>query len=220
MLARIVDLLGQSRKLPGMVGAAMLLAGLVLWLVVAGMQHTASAAVPLGGERVVSRYWDVISIGSGERSLILVSEHDYCDGPVKAQVHETSVSVTVELVEGPRPQGACPPLITSGWLYAQLAHPLAGRAILGRLSIVLPPAAVPRQHLPGEPRDESITPGLIGLAPADAEHALALLHLRGHILVIGHAFGRRCVVAQDPAAGHVEPAGEAVRMTVEGTDRS
>jgi hypothetical protein len=148
--------------------------------------------------------WDAYAVGPREASLELVVERGAC-GPVKTTVVEghDSVDIAIDEEQGP---GACPAVLAIGPLDVRLEHPLAGRTIEGpsrrRFS-----APVSRSRLESAPR-------LIGFAPQDAAHALALVSQRGGTRIVHRTGGLRRVVAQYPAPGGRLPKSRVVRITI------
>ena len=68
----------------------------------------------------------------------------------------------------------------------------------------------------GTPDEPVAVPRLIGFAPNDSGHALALGYLRGRVGRVLVASGRRRVVAQSPAPGRILARGTRVRLRVAG----
>lgn len=158
------------------------------------------------GAPTVPVVWDAYAVGPREASLELIVQRGTC-GSIQAKVVEGRASVLIEVHEQQRP-GACLAVAAIAQLDVQLAHPLAGRAIRGP-SRRRVPTTILRSRLDSVPR-------LIGFAPQDASHALALWSLRGQT-TIGHgAGGLRRVVAQYPAPGRRTPESRIVRITIGG----
>jgi hypothetical protein len=152
---------------------------------------------------------EVIAVGPAEHSLELLTAFTDCGAQGGVVVHESSASVEVERSTEAR-SSVCDLLVRSGWLVLPLARPLAGRAILGQS--LMRPGSRPLSRLGllhGVPR-------LIGFAPADARHALAVVGLSDRIRVLLPVHGRRRVVSQDPAPGAHATPGMSVQLTVGG----
>jgi hypothetical protein len=166
----------------------------------------AKAANPRGGAaaaRMVPVEWDTYAVGPREASLELIVQHGVC-GALHPEVAEGRDSVFIDIDEEQGP-GACPAVVTIGPLDVRLAHSLAGRTIQG-------PS---RQRLPIlSPSRLDSTPRLIGFAPQDATHALALVSLRGQTKVVHGTSGLRRVVAQYPAPGQRVPKSRTMRITI------
>jgi len=167
----------------------------------------ARAAVAHGGAvaaRTVPVEWDAYAVGPRETSLELIVQHGTC-GTLQTAVVEGRDSVVIDIDEAQGP-GACLAVATIGPLDVRLAHPLAGKAIEG-------PS---RQHFPTlflRSRLDSV-PRLIGFAPQDAAHALALVSLAERTRTIHATGGLRRVVAQYPAPGQPLRKSRIVRVTI------
>ncbi len=155
--------------------------------------------------RTVPVEWDAYAVGPREASLELIVQHGTC-GTLQPAVVEGRDTVVVDIDEE-QGSGACLAVAAIGPLDVRLAHPLAGRTIQG-------PS---RQRLPIFPpsRLDSV-PRLIGFAPQDAAHALALLSLRERTRIIHGTGGLRRVVVQDPAPGQRTPKSRLVLVTIAG----
>ncbi len=164
----------------------------------AAVAHDGAAAT-----RTVPVEWDAYAVGPREASLELIVQHGVC-GTLQTAVAEERDSVVIDIDEEQGP-GACPAVAAIGPLDVRLTHPLAGRTIQG-------PS---RQRLPilSPSRLDSV-PRLIGFAPQDATHALALVSLRGRTRIVHGATGLRRVVAQYPAPGQRTPKSRIVRITI------
>jgi hypothetical protein len=159
------------------------------------------------GSLAIPVEWNVFAVGPREVSLSLIEIYGAC-GSVDPTVRETRTSVAIEIVEASRP-GPCIALAREQTLELQLAHPLAGRTIQGLSSEGLSLRPVFGARL-------TVTPRLIGFAPQDAVHALALFSLRRHTRVVRATRGLRRVVAQYPAPGRPAPRSGVVRLAVGG----
>jgi hypothetical protein len=150
--------------------------------------------------------WDAYAVGPREASLELIVQHGTC-GTLQTAVAEGRDAVVIEINEE-QGSGACPAVEAIGPLDVRLAHPLAGRTIQG-------PS---RQHFPTlflRSRLDSV-PRLIGFAPRDAAHALALVSLRAQTKVLHGTSGLRRVVTQSPGPGQPLRKSRIVRVTIAG----
>jgi len=168
--------------------------------------RAALARGPAGSARTVPVEWDVYAVGPREASLELIVERGVC-GHIQTKVVEGRDSVVIEVGEE-QGSGACPAVAAIAPLDVQLAHPLAGRTIQGASRRRLP-ILLSRSRLDSVPR-------LIGFAPQDASHALALVSLRARTRIVHGTGGLRRVVAQYPAPGHGTPKSRIVRITIAG----
>ena len=165
----------------------------------AAIAHRATAVA-----RTVPVEWDAYAVGPHETSLELIVERGMC-GPIQTAVVEGHDSVVIEIDEEQEP-GACLAVAAVGTLDVQLAHPLAGRAIQG-------PSRRHFQALVSRSRLDSV-PRLVGFAPQDASHALALVSLRERTSTAHGTGGLQRVVAQYPAPGQPVPKSRTVRITI------
>lgn len=156
--------------------------------------------------RTVPVEWDAYAVGPRETSLDLIVQHGAC-GSIQTRVGEGHDSVVIEIGEE-QGSGACPAVATIGPLDVQLAHTLAGRTIQGPSRQRLP-ILISRSRLDSAPR-------LIGFAPRDAAHALALVSLGEQTRILHGTGGLRRVVAQYPAPGQGTPKSRLVRVTIAG----
>lgn len=150
----------------------------------------------------VSASWDVIGVGPQGRSLDLVFLTGGCLSPTAdAEVAETSTSVTltVTLANLATPGTACPAFVRFATMTVALARPLAGRVILGRptppLSGYMGALVTANGHT------KLRMPRLVGFAPADARHTLALYGLTVQFANGPKRPGLARVIAQSPRAG-------------------
>jgi hypothetical protein len=180
----------------------------VVWSGAATTSSRAGAGAERGAlaARTVPVEWDVYAVGQREASLELVVQHGAC-GHVQTKVVEGRESVVIEVVEV-QGSGVCPAVAAIGSLDVQLAHALAGRRIQGA-SRQRFPTLLSRSRLDSVPR-------LIGFAPLDASHALALVSLHGRTTTVHGMKGLRRVVAQHPAPGQRTPESRIVRVTIGG----
>jgi len=191
----------RARQVLPLVGVA--LCGIAaVWSGCASASSTSARGAAVAA-RTVPVEWDAYAVGPRETSLELIVQHGVC-GALQTAVAEGRDSVVIHIDEEQGP-GACPTVVTIGPLDVRLAHPLAGRTIQGpsrrRLPILSPS------------RRDSV-PRLIGFAPQDAAHALALVSLHGQTRIVHGASGLRRVVAQYPAPGRRVPKSRVVRITI------
>jgi hypothetical protein len=171
---------------------------------------SSAGAAPLPGPPAVagtvSVAWDAYAVGLHETSLELLVQRSTC-GTIQSRLTERRSSVLIEVTEQQR-QGACLAVAAIQPLDLPLAHALAGRAIEGpsRRRVQTP---LERSRLVHVPR-------LIGFAPQDAMHALALVSLHGRVRSVRRAGGLPRVVGQQPAVGQRPPGSRVVQITLAG----
>jgi hypothetical protein len=146
--------------------------------------------------------WNVLGVGPQGRSLEIVFVTGGCLSPtanVRVVETKTSVTLSVTLTNEATPGTACPAFVRFATTSVALASPLAGRAILGRptpgLSGYMGALVSVGGHL------ELRMPRLIGFAPADALHTLALYGLQEQATRGPDQRGLVRVIAQSPQAG-------------------
>ncbi len=182
----------------------------------ARLEASARSSAQIVGWHPVDAHWFALEVGPRERSLVIGYVSVCNERGFRPRVRETARNVTIHIrgeraVSSPPNVGmSCPP----GRIHrvrVALAHPLAGRPILGRPAgeglfggrVFSSPEPVP-------------VPSLVGFAPADAERALAIAYLRAHVAPVLRRPGRRVVTAQRPQAGAQAPDGSLVTLTVAG----
>ncbi len=167
-------------------------------------------ATPLAGPPAVagtvSVAWDAYAVGVHETALELLVQRSTC-GTIQTRLTERRSSVLIEVTERQR-SGACLAVAAIQPLDLPLDHALAGRAIEG--------PSRRRVQTPLERSRQDRVPRLIGFAPQDAMHALALVSLHGRVSSVRRAGGLRRVVAQQPAVGQRPPGSRVVQITLAG----
>jgi hypothetical protein len=176
----------------------------------------ASLSAPAAAQpKQVAASWDVLGVGPQGRSLELVYITGGCLSPTAqtavAQTN-TTVTLTVTLTDEATPGTACPDYLRYATTSVALPSPLAGRAILGRptpaLSGYSGTLVTVNGHL------ELRLPRLVGFAPADALHTVALHGLRERVVRTTARRGLLRVIAQAPSPGALVAARSTVLVTL------
>jgi len=159
----------------------------------------------------VATTWDVLGVGPQGRSLEIVFLTGGCESPTAntsvAQT-KTSVTLSVTLTNESAPGAACPAFVRFATQTVALSSPLAGRAILGRPTPPLSGYTGALVTVGG--RLELRMPSLLGFAPADARHTLALYRLPEQTARGARRGGLVRVIAQSPRAGSLVSQGASV----------
>lgn len=174
----------------------------VLGLAAAAAGASLPGAAGAEGSQVPAT-WDVAGVGPHGRSLELVYLTGGClSATPETTVTETAASITLEvtLTDSSGPGIACPQFLRYATSTVRLSAPIAGRVILGRPKPALTgyPGALIN---PGGGALRVRVPRLVGFAPSDARHTLALYGLSEHRLASVRRHGLARVISQAPAPG-------------------
>lgn len=177
--------------------------------------HASGSAAEVQGSWTTSAAeWDVLEVSADGRALAIGYRTDSC-GERNAHVvvvRESARTVTLALPyeSAVYPSTISCPAPTMKIAAARLRRPIAGRQVLGRSRTVL---AEPRAVFGNtEAGTEVKVPRVVGLAPADAKHALDVGYLRGTAQSTRKSPGLTRVAAQKPAAGSLVRRNATVRL--------